>query len=42
MFEIILIANRGDQLPLGGTAAQPNSMAAESRKGYFTSEIIYV
>jgi len=42
MFEKILIANRGDQPPTGGAAAQPNSTAAVSRKGYFTAEINYV
>lgn len=38
MFEKILIANRGDQPPSGGTAAQPNCLAAAGCKGYFTTE----
>jgi len=42
MFEKILIANRGDQLPTGSAAAQPNSAAAEGRKGCFNAEINYV
>jgi len=42
MFEKILIANRGDQLPSGSAAAQPNGPAAEGRKGYFNAEINYV
>jgi hypothetical protein len=42
MFEKILIANRGDQPPTGGAAAQPNCAAAESRKGYFIAEIKHV
>lgn len=42
MFEKILIANRGDQLPKGSAAAQPNCTAAESRKRYFTAETIHV
>jgi acetyl-CoA carboxylase, biotin carboxylase subunit len=36
MFEKILIANRGDQPPKGGAAAQPNRPAAEGRKGIRT------
>lgn len=39
MFEKILIANRGDQPPSGGAAAQPNRAAAVGRKGDFTAEI---
>ena len=35
MFEKILIANRGDQLPTGGAAA-------ESRKSYLTAESTHV
>jgi hypothetical protein len=31
MFEKILIANRGDQLPTGSEAAKPNCVAAASR-----------
>lgn len=38
MFEKILIANRGDQLPAGSAAAKPNCIAAESRKSYFIAE----
>jgi len=33
-FEKILIANRGDQPPTGGAAAQPNCVAAESREAF--------
>jgi len=42
MFEKILIANRGNQLPTGSTAAQPNRTAAESRKRYFSAEAAHV
>jgi hypothetical protein len=42
MFEKILIANRGDQQPTGDAAAQPNCVAAESRRGDFTAEITHV
>ena len=42
MFEKILIANRGDQQPIGGAAAQPNCVAAESRKCYLTAETTHV
>jgi len=42
MFEKILIANRGDQLPTGGAAAQPNCAAAASRKSYLTAESTHV
>jgi hypothetical protein len=42
MFEIILIANLGDQPPTGGAAAQPNRVAAESREDGFTTETGYV
>jgi hypothetical protein len=42
MFEKILIANRGDQPPAGGAAAQPNCFAAESREGDFTPETAHV
>jgi len=38
MFEKILIANRGDQLPIGSAAAQPNRPVAGSHKRYFTAE----
>jgi hypothetical protein len=42
MFEKVLIANRGDQPPKGGAAAQPNRAAAEGRKGDFTAESTHV
>jgi hypothetical protein len=42
MFEKILIANRGDQPPAGGAAAQPNRVAAESCEGGFTTETLHV
>lgn len=42
MFEKILIANRGDQPPTGGAAAQPNRATAESRKRYFIAETMHV
>ncbi len=42
MFEKILIANRGDQPPAGGAAAQPNCIAAESRECCFAAEALYV
>ena len=42
MFEKILIANRGDQLPKGSAAAQPNCPVAESHKRYFTAETSHV
>jgi len=42
MFEKILIANRGDQLPTGSAAAQPNRTAAVSREGIFTAETAHV
>jgi hypothetical protein len=42
MFEKILIADRGDRLPKGSAAAQPDRPAAESRKRYFTAEISHV
>ncbi len=38
MFEKILIANRGDQPPSGGAAAQPNRITAVSRECYFIAE----
>jgi hypothetical protein len=37
MFGKVLIANRGDQPPQVGTAAQPNRPAAEGRKGGFAA-----
>ncbi len=42
MFEKILIANRGDQPPTGGAAAQPNRIAAASRVCNFIAEITNV
>jgi hypothetical protein len=42
MFEKLLIANRGDQPPLGSAAAQPNRAATAGRKGDFTAESIHV
>jgi hypothetical protein len=38
MFEKILIANRGDQLPLGSAAAKPKRATAEGRQGDFAAE----
>jgi hypothetical protein len=37
MFEKILIANRGDQLPQGGAATKSNHPAAKSCKGAFAA-----
>jgi len=37
MFGKVLIANRGDQLPLGSAAAQPNRAVAEGHKGGFAA-----
>ena len=37
MFEKILIANRGNQLPGGSAAARPNRPVAGSHKRYFTA-----
>jgi hypothetical protein len=42
MFEKILIANRGDQLPQGSATAKPNHPAAESRQGDFAAETTHV
>ena len=42
MFEKILIANRGDEPPTGGAAAQLNCATAKSRKRYFTAEDTHV
>ena len=39
MFEKIQIANRGDQTPTGGTAAQPNGITAARRVCNFIAEI---
>ena len=38
MFEKILIANRGDQLPHGSAAAQPKRATVEGRQGDFAAE----
>jgi hypothetical protein len=37
MFEIILIANRGDLLPQGSAATKSNRPAAKSCKGDFAA-----
>jgi hypothetical protein len=42
MFEEILIANRGDQPPAGGAAAQPNRAVAAGHEGGFTAEATHV
>jgi hypothetical protein len=42
MFEKILIANRGDQPPAGGAAAQPNRTVAAGHQGGFTAETTHV
>jgi hypothetical protein len=42
MFEKILIANRGDQLPQGSAAAKPNRPVAGSHQGDFAAETPYV
>ena len=42
MFEKILIANRGAQLPKGSAAAQPNRPVSESHKRYSTAETSHV
>lgn len=43
MFEQIQIANRGDQLPLGSPAAQPNPPAARPGRGDgYTAEATHV
>ncbi|MEW5786245.1 MAG: hypothetical protein AB1899_00185 [Pseudomonadota bacterium] len=42
MFEKILIANRGDQPPPGGAAAQPNRVAAAGRVRDFAAEATHV
>ena len=39
MFEKVLIANRGDQLPHGSAAAKPNCTVAAGHKGGFAPEI---
>lgn len=38
MFEKVLIANRGDQLPRGGAAAQPNRPVGVAHMGGFAAE----
>jgi hypothetical protein len=38
MFEKILIANRGDQLPSGSAAAKPKRATAVGRQGDFAAE----
>ena len=42
MFEKILIANRGYQLPVGSAAAKLNRLAATRRQGYFAAEATHV
>jgi len=42
MFEKILIANCGGQLPRGSAAAQPNRPVAESHERYFAAEATHV
>lgn len=42
MFEKILIANRGDRLPTGSTAAKSNRVAAASRESNFNAEANHV
>ncbi len=42
MFEKILIANRGDQPPSGGAAAQPNRAMAAGHQGDFAPETAHV
>jgi hypothetical protein len=38
MFEKILIANRGDQLPAGSAAAKPKCPTVKGRQGDFAAE----
>ena len=38
MFEKVLIANRGDQVPFGAAAAKPNRTTAAGRQGGFAAE----
>ncbi len=38
LFEKVLIANRGDQLPQGSAAAQPNRPVGEAHMGGFATE----
>jgi hypothetical protein len=42
MFEKILIANRGDQLPAGSAAAKSKCATAAGRQGDFAAETLYV
>ncbi len=42
MFGKVLIANRGDQPPQGGAAAQLNCTGAEGHKGDFAAGESYV
>jgi len=42
MFEKVLIANCGNQLPEGSAAAQPNCPVAESHKCCFAAETTHV
>lgn len=42
MYEKILIANRGDQPPVGGAAAKPNRVAGAGRVCNLTTEITHV
>lgn len=42
MSEKILIANRGDQPPAGGAAAQPHRAVAEGHKGDLAAEAQHV
>jgi hypothetical protein len=42
MLEIILIADRGDQLSTGSAAAKPNRIAAQSRESNFSAETNHV
>ena len=37
MFEKVLIANCGDQVPFGAAAAKPNRTTAEGRQGGFAA-----
>jgi hypothetical protein len=42
MFGKVIIANRGDQPPKGGAAAQLNCTVAEGHKGDFAAGEIHV
>ena len=42
MFEKILIANRGDQLPYCCAAAKPNCIVVKGHEGDFATELQYV